>query len=374
MATNLVSSVMQYLTPDLIAKLAPAFGIDANVAQKVISAGVPAILASFAKVAATPEGVQNLSDKIKQQNSGFLTQIATAAAGGGGQKAIADTGSSLLSQLLGGNSANALVSAVSNFAGINQDAGKSMLGFLGPVVVGALGQEQRASGLNANGLANLLYAQKDQIAAAMPSGLAKSLDARGLLDTPRQMAGAASEAADDATDYLTARAGAASAAARRVSSSSWPYWLIGGLVALGVLSYLYSLHNPQVAEDDTQSKTQLADNSGGQVPAVNSADLSADLTSSVDNLRSTLQGITDPASARAALPKLHEATAQFDKIGTLASQLPPSSRQGLASLLESWMPALNQLCDRVLSRPELANVAKPTIEALRTKLEVIAQT
>jgi hypothetical protein len=34
------------------------------------------------------------------------------------------------------------------------------------MVMGALGQQQRSGGLDANGLANLLSSQKDQIAAA----------------------------------------------------------------------------------------------------------------------------------------------------------------------------------------------------------------
>ena len=50
------------------------------------------------------------------------------------------------------------------------------------MVVGALGQQQRSGGLDANGLANLLSSQKDQIAAAMPSGLANMMGARGMLD------------------------------------------------------------------------------------------------------------------------------------------------------------------------------------------------
>jgi hypothetical protein len=392
MATNLVSSVMQYLTPDLIAKLAPALGIDADVAQKVISAGVPALLASFTNLTATPEGAQQLSDTIKHQNPGFLTQIANAV-GGSGQKAIADTGSSLLSALLGGSGMNALASAVSNFAGINQGAGKSLLGLLGPVVIGALGQEQRANGLDAGGLANLLSSQKDQIVAAMPSGLANMLGASGLFDAfsgslqrggadaaaaAGRTASATGDAATNATHYLTARASEAAAAATRDGrTSSWPYWLVGIVALLGLLWYLLGQINPQVAEQQPhqqQSKVQMSESSGGRTAALSAANLSADLTSSVDNVRSTLQGITDQASARAALPKLHQATVQIEKINSLAAQLPPSARKGLALLLGSWMPALNQLCDRALSRPEVADVAKPTIEALRTKLEVLAQT
>ena len=105
----------------------------------------------------------------------------------------------------------------------------------------------------------------------------------------------------------------------------------------------------------------------------NPADVSADLTSSVDAVRTTLQGITDPASARAALPKLQQATEQLDRINGLAAQLPSSSRKELASLVEASMPALNRLCDRALSNPQIAGLAKPTIDALRAKLKTLAQ-
>ena len=56
MATNLVSSVMQFLTPDMVSKIARTFGIDPDVAQKVVSAAVPVVLASFAGLAAKPAG------------------------------------------------------------------------------------------------------------------------------------------------------------------------------------------------------------------------------------------------------------------------------------------------------------------------------
>jgi hypothetical protein len=100
MATNLVSSIMQFLTPDMVAKIARTLGIDPDVAQKVVSAAVPAILASFAGLAAKPAGAQQLSETLEQQRPDMLSQI-TGAIGGPDQKAIADTGSSLLSTLLG---------------------------------------------------------------------------------------------------------------------------------------------------------------------------------------------------------------------------------------------------------------------------------
>ena len=67
MATNLVSSIMQFLTPDMVAKIARTLGIDPDVAQKMVSAAVPAILASFAGLAAKPAGAQQLSETLEQQ-------------------------------------------------------------------------------------------------------------------------------------------------------------------------------------------------------------------------------------------------------------------------------------------------------------------
>ena len=55
MAANLVSVVMQFLTPDMIAKIASALGLDRSVAQKAIGGAVPALLASLADVAVTPQ-------------------------------------------------------------------------------------------------------------------------------------------------------------------------------------------------------------------------------------------------------------------------------------------------------------------------------
>ena len=145
MATNLVSSVMQFLTRDLIAKIARTLDLNSEVAQKVVGAAVPAILASFAGLAAKPAGAQQLFDTLEQQGPDIPSQIA-GAIGGPDQKAIADTGSGLLSALLGGSELNTLVSAVSTFSGISQNACKSVLGLLAPMVVGALGQQQRSGG------------------------------------------------------------------------------------------------------------------------------------------------------------------------------------------------------------------------------------
>jgi|SRR6516162_722277 len=69
MAINLVSLVTQYLTPEMIGRIASALGFDRTPTQKAIIAAIPAILAAFSKVAAQPSGAQRLADVAKQQSS-----------------------------------------------------------------------------------------------------------------------------------------------------------------------------------------------------------------------------------------------------------------------------------------------------------------
>jgi hypothetical protein len=399
MATNLVSSVMQCLTPDLVAKIARTLGIDPDLAQKVVAAAVPAILASFGGLAAKPAGAQQLSNALEQQHPDMLAHI-TDAIGGSDQRAIADTGSGLLSSLLGGGGLNALVSAVSTHAGVDQKSGKSILGLLAPMVVGALGEQQRSDGLDADGIADLLSSQKDQIAAAMPSGLANMLGARGMLGAvdgglrrgaesaaaatgsataaARRVAGAtgdaAGRAAGAASDAAANAGQVAYAAARAPRTPTWPFWILGLVVLGGIGWYFLGDREQQKLVEQTRGLINSASQeTADKFMTPNAADLSADLKSSVDNVRSTLQGINDPNSARVALPKLKEATDKLDRINNLAAQLPPGSRKELAAVVGSSMPALNQLCDRVLSNPHVGVMAKPTIDALRAQLQSLTR-
>ena len=180
MATNLVSVVMQFLTPDMIAKIASVLGLDRNVAQKTIAGAIPALLASLADVASTPNGARQLTNTLTQQ-SDSLENLKNLV-GGAGQNLVADSGSNMLSGLFGGGTLDTMAQTIGKFAGIGEGTSKSLLGMLGPVVLGALGQQQRSMGLDASGLASLLTSQKDQIAAAIPSGLADQLSAAGLID------------------------------------------------------------------------------------------------------------------------------------------------------------------------------------------------
>src|SRR6516162_5384550 len=154
MATNLVLLVMQFLTPDMVGRIATALGFDRNKAQSAISGAVPALLAAFNDVATQPGGAQKLADAARQQ-TGSLGNFASALAAGG-QSSLLDKGSLLLSSLVGGQNQNALIGAIARFTGLGQGASGSLLGMLAPIVMGTIGQHQSAAGaLDANSIARL---------------------------------------------------------------------------------------------------------------------------------------------------------------------------------------------------------------------------
>ena len=372
MATNLVSYIMQFLTPELIGRIAGVLGLDRNDTQTGVTATIPALLAALGSVAAKPGGAQNLVDTIKQQSSvaeNFGSMIAT-----GNPSSLVDKGSSLLMSLLGSHDQSTLVGAIGKFAGLGHSGGSSLLGMLSPLVLGLIGK-QIGPRLDVASLTNLFASQKQQIAQAMPPGMSNLLGGTGLLDSLSSTAGYATTAAEQAGRATTAAAGQfsqyASSAGRSVDTSrravasatpSWVYWAIPAIVAAGLLWYLLADRTTQVAENPTVVPTQT------QSLVVGGVDIGKQISDSLGEVRTSLASITDTASANAALPKLQQATAQIDRVAGTVKQLPADQRRVADGLVASSMATINQLFDRVLAIPGVAEVVKPTIDSLRTKL------
>ena len=138
MSGNIVSAVSQFLTPDLVAKIASASGIsDATAARKALGAAVPAILSSLATLVSKPGGERQLTDAVAKQPPGALENLANTV-GGSGQPASA--GENLLSSLLGGISFGSLANIIGKFTGLGEGAMRSILGMLTPVILGVLGR------------------------------------------------------------------------------------------------------------------------------------------------------------------------------------------------------------------------------------------
>jgi hypothetical protein len=144
----------------------------------------------------------------------------------------------------------------------------------------------------------------------------------------------------------------------------WLYWLVPLVILGGLLWYLLNNQPAQVTQQPVAPTQSVV------VGAVD--DVSNQVNDSLTALRTSLQGITDEASAKAALPKLQDVKAQVDKITNLVGQLSPERRKIIVGLVGPAMTTLNQLFDKVLAIPGVGELLKPTIDALKANLATLA--
>ena len=116
MAANLVSVVMQFLTPDMIAKIASALGLDRSRRAKGDWRRDPCTACGSGGRGFHAQGARQLTNTLAQQQPGSLESLKSLI-GGSGQNNLAETGSSMLSGLFGGGALDTMAQAIGKFAG-----------------------------------------------------------------------------------------------------------------------------------------------------------------------------------------------------------------------------------------------------------------
>jgi Bacterial protein of unknown function (DUF937) len=368
MATNLVSEIADVLPPTIVSRIASALGLNQTSTQKAIVAAIPAILAALASSVSKPQGVAKLNDVVAKQEPGVLSSLASVI-GEPGQKALIDQGAGVLSALIGGKTSSALTSAVGRYAGIEGGGAKNLLGLLAPLVLGVLGHEKRDSGLDASGLANLLTSQQSNIARALPSGFSKYLTGTGILDD---------------VSVPTAKAPARASSA---PTSPTLRWILGAvaLLVLGALAWNLLRHQhhrptevaPTNVETPNVAQPGEAPYAGllAKLQGIKAGDVDVGqlATAAVNDLYSSVVGIKDEATAESAVPGLTKDSSEFDQLDGLLNQLSPENRKLLADTLALIKPNLDQLLDKALAIPGVGDKIKPTVDALRAKLDTLTK-
>jgi hypothetical protein len=353
MATNLVSEIAGVLSPNIVSRIASALGLNQTSTQKAIAAAVPALLAALISYVSKPQGATKLDEVVSKQAPGMLSSFESVM-GGSGQKALIDQGASVLTSLLGGKTLSALASAVGQYAGINGGGSKKLMGLLGPVVLGVLGQKQRVRGLDASGLANLLIAEKSNVVGALPSGFSNYLCNTGILD--------------DVTD--------SSRAPFTSPPSVWP-WFLGALaLGIGLLAWRLLSTPPQEVVGPPSSKIEApyaAVSSKLRGVKAGDVDIGELATSAINSVYASLAGVKDKATAQAALPPLNNAASQFDQLAGVLGQLSPETRKALVDTFAAIRPNLDGLLDKALAIPGVEGVIKPAVDAIRSKLDTLAK-
>jgi hypothetical protein len=356
MSTNLVSLVSDFLTPGMVSKICSALGADSSFMGKAIGAAVPSLLGGLVGTAGTPDGAQKLYQAVSQQPSNTLESLASTI-GGSGQASMVENGTKALTSLLGPAAVAGLGGALAKYSGLGGPATSSVLGLLTPVVMGMLGKQVGAGSLTAGGLASLLTSQKSNISAALPAGFADMLRGTGVLDS---LGGAQSVSAN------TTRA-----VQQPQKSSGLVRWLLPLLAAAAIGWWFLGNRGSNVAEQAKTSATQAVNSLQNLV--VGGVDVGSSVQKSVDGLKTALGGVRDVDTARAALPGLQDTTAQLDRLSGLVNQLPAGGKAALASFLVSVRPSIDEAFNKVLAIPGVADVARPTIDAIRARLDTLSR-
>src|SRR5262245_18998818 len=264
MSPNLVSAVLQFVTPVVAERLGAASGLETATAQMEAAALVPSLLSGLAVLAAKPSGAQQLETAIAEQPTDTLESFARNLPGSALQAAM---GTSVLYSLLGGSAFGMLTSAVSRFTGSREGSVRTLAGLLTPLILGVLGREQRAAGLDAYGLARMLASQTHQIAGAMPPGLRHLLDASGLYETIGSSVSPQIRTTSRTTDSrsrLTSTQRVVADSTTRARRATWLVWVLPLLVVGGLLwSLLPDRHRaaePVVTSGRSTYLTAVPDN------------------------------------------------------------------------------------------------------------------
>src|SRR6516225_8073889 len=133
---NIIDLVTNYLSKDVVKSIGSTIGESPDKTKTALGAAVPALLAGIAQFASKPEGASALDAAVSKQDTGILGDLAGAFGSQG--SSLTQQGGNLLSSLFGNNLFSGLLGSVSNFTGLGQNSARSLLGSLGPLVLGVL--------------------------------------------------------------------------------------------------------------------------------------------------------------------------------------------------------------------------------------------
>jgi hypothetical protein len=359
---NIVSTILNMIAPAILDKLAASLGISATTAKSALAAAIPAVLGAMGSKASSDVGARALFDAVSKADTGAMGDLGATLTGASGADFMKG-GLGSLTSLLGDNALSGLTGAIGKQAGLPAAATSSLVGLAGQLAMGQLAKSVTGGGLNASSLAGLLSSQQGNIAAALPAGLGSALSSAGVLGG--DFAGQASKAVNDAARTASAATAQAANAAKK-TGTNWLAWIIPLLVIAAAAWYFLGGMGHSVKE--------AAEQAAGSATAlvVDGVDVNAQLTTAFDGLKTTLGGITDAASAQAALPKLQEAVTSVDGLTAMAAKLTPAQRTMLATAITAALPTLKELVAKVLAIPGVGDIVKPTADALMAKVEALA--
>ena len=367
---NIVDVISSQLSGDVLGKLGGLIGGSQQQTQTATSAAVPALLQIFGKLASSRSGADQMAGAMGGLDLSMLGNLA-GYLGGGNTSGMSKIGGDLLGSLLGGGNLTKIIGTLASFVGSQPDLIKKLLPYLTPIVLGMVAK-QFTGRPDASGVQRLFSEQSSNIAAAMPRGLSFA----------------------DLGSMQPSSSGATTSRGREPepAAAGLPGWLLP-LLALGALGVGYYLWNQNRGAEKaavmvTETKdgpitdrvTEVIEERGNTIVDTVQEVLTIDpkfleavrvgksATELFGGLSSVLTGVTDEASAKAALPELEGFAPMLETLSREAGELPAEEKAPFAQFVGKNLGLLQKVIDTVMAIPGvkdvLGAVVTPMVETL----------
>lgn len=222
---SLLDGIGGYVTSELLGKAAASLGESESGIAKVIGGLAPTILAGLVGKSNDSSLFSSLFDTVVNKvDGGVLDNLGDLLSDGNlAQGDPRDVAGGVIGSLFG-DKVGSILSAITSGSGVKASSSSSLLGMVGPMVLGFLAKKIAGGGLDIAGFKNLLLGEKDEIEAAVPATVGPIL---GLTSVASIAPAAATTAVNEVRST------------QEESSGGWMWPLILLLGVLGALWYFF---------------------------------------------------------------------------------------------------------------------------------------
>jgi len=167
MSFDVLESLNSAIGGPIVRQLSTSLGESEDSTRSAVRTAGPSLLAGLMQQATTPSGASNIFNMVQDErvDSGIVAKLGSMLGNAGAFDSMRGVGESLLGNLFG-NRSGALTNAVSQISGVRPNSALSLLSMGLPLLLGMLRKQAVTGGLNASGLASLLFSQRGSLEKA----------------------------------------------------------------------------------------------------------------------------------------------------------------------------------------------------------------
>lgn len=176
MSSSILEMLMESLSGEPTRQISRQVGGNEESVQKALGGALPVLLAALNRNAGSAGGAESLLDALGRHDGGVLDDV-----GGFVSQGTTGEGDGILRHALG-ERRGTVEAGIGRMSGLESGTVSQILAMVAPLVMGALGRQQRQQGLDTSGLAGLLGQENQAVGRRAPEamGLVGSLlDADG---------------------------------------------------------------------------------------------------------------------------------------------------------------------------------------------------